>query len=98
LGGKESGVILPAEEHQLGTLAWRVSNVITSSQILYGQHVITGGIGVQDRFGDSGAPWDLIKEFEVNAEHIARKAVELIDIKKNAKEPIEHRVLAVSHR
>jgi transketolase len=33
---------------------------------------------VQDRFGDSGAPWELVKEFEVSAEHIAQKAAELI--------------------
>jgi transketolase len=80
---KQTGVILTAEEHQIGALAWRVSNVITSSPVLYGQPVITGAIGVKDRFGDSGAPWELIKEFEVSAEHIAHKAVELVDVKKN---------------
>jgi transketolase len=37
---------------------------------------------VKDRFGDSGAPWELIKEFEVSAEHIAAKAVELMGVKK----------------
>ena len=37
---------------------------------------------MKDRFGDSGAPWELIKEFEVSAEHIACKAVELVEIKK----------------
>jgi transketolase len=36
---------------------------------------------VKDRFGESGAPWELIKEFEVSAEHIAQKAVELIRVK-----------------
>ena len=96
---KETGVVLTAEEHQVGALAWRVSNVITSSPVLYGQPIITGAIGVQDRFGDSGAPWELIKEFEVSAEHIAHKAVELVDIKRNyAPEPIDHRVLAGSHK
>jgi transketolase len=80
---KQTGVILTAEEHQIGALAWRVSNVITASPVLYGQPVITGAIGVKDRFGDSGAPWELIKEFEVSAEHIAHKAVELVDVKKN---------------
>jgi transketolase len=43
--------------------------------------VITGAIGVKDRFGDSGAPWELIKEFEVSAEHSAQKAGELMAIK-----------------
>jgi len=79
---RETGVIVTAEEHQIGALAWRVSSVITESPLLYGVPVITGAIGVKDRFGDSGAPWELIKEFEVSAEHIARKAVELMDVKK----------------
>jgi hypothetical protein len=42
--------------------------------------------GVRDRFGDSGAPWELIKEFEVSAEHIAPKAVELIAIARMKKQ------------
>jgi transketolase len=94
---RETGVVLTAEEHQIGALAWRVSHVITTSPILYGQPVITGAIGVKDRFGDSGAPWELIKEFEVSAEHIAHKGLELVDIKKNHPHLAEeHRVLAGS--
>ena len=92
------GVIVTAEEHQIGALAWRVSNVITSSPVLYGEPVITGAIGVKDRFGDSGAPWELIKEFEVSAEHIAHKAVELVDIKKNHRLPVDEHLLTGSHR
>jgi transketolase len=95
---KQTGVILTAEEHQIGALAWRVSNVITGSPVLYGQPVITGAIGVKDRFGDSGAPWDLIKEFEVSAEHIAHKALELVDLKKNHRLALEEQHLAASHR
>ena len=79
---KDTGVVITAEEHQIGALAWKVSNVITSSPELYGRAVITGAIGVKDRFGDSGAPWELIKEFEVSAEHIAQKAHELMKLKK----------------
>jgi len=78
---KETGVVITAEEHQIGALAWRVSSVITECPELYGKPIITGAIGVKDRFGDSGAPWELVKEFEVSAEHIAAKAVELMKIK-----------------
>ncbi len=77
---KETGVVVTAEEHQIGALAWRVSGILTERPELYGVPVITGAIGVKDRFGDSGAPWELIKEFEVSAEHIAQKAVELMAI------------------
>jgi transketolase len=95
---KQTGVILTAEEHQIGALAWRVSNVITGSPVLYGQPVITGAIGVKDRFGDSGAPWELIKEFEVSAEHIAHKALELVDLKKNHRVTVAEDLLTGSHR
>jgi transketolase len=95
---KQTGVILTAEEHQIGALAWRVSNVITGSHVLYGQPVITGAIGVKDRFGDSGAPWELIKEFEVSAEHIAHKALELVDLKKNHRLALGEQQLVGSHR
>jgi len=53
---------------------------------------------VKDRFGDSGAPWELIKEFEVSAEHIAHKAMELVDLKKNHRLALEEQQLAGSHR
>jgi transketolase len=79
---RETGIVITAEEHQIGALAWRVSGLITESHELYGVPVITGAIGVKDRFGESGAPWELVKEFEVSAEHIAQKAVELMALKK----------------
>ena len=94
---KDTGIVVTAEEHQIGGLAWRVSNVITSSEELYGLPVITGAIGVKDRFGDSGAPWELVKEFEVSAEHIAKKAAELMTIKKTRRLEAEE-LLTVAER
>jgi len=82
----DTGVVVTAEEHQIGALAWRVSAILTESPDLYGLPLITGAIGVKDRFGDSGAPWELIKEFEVSAEHIAHKAAELMAFKKKRAE------------
>src|SRR5438270_3336205 len=84
---QETGVVVTAEEHQVGALAWRVSSVITESPELYETPTITGAIGVQDRFGDSGAPWELIKEFGVSAEHIAAKATELMVVKHETMRP-----------
>jgi transketolase len=86
---KETGVIVTAEEHQVGALAWRVSGIMTESPDLFGIPVITGAIGVKDRFGDSGAPWELIKEFEVSGEHIAQKAAELMAFAQVKKEEHE---------
>jgi len=85
---KETGVLVTAEEHQVGALAWRVSEIITRDHDFYGTPVLTGAIGVQDRFGDSGAPWELVKEFEVSAEHIAHKAAELMAVKQGRSEAV----------
>jgi transketolase len=81
---KATGIVLTAEEHQIGGLADRVCRIITESPELYQLPVITGSIGVKDRFGESGAPWELIKEFEVSAEHIAHKAYALYELKRKA--------------
>ncbi len=78
----DTGVIVTAEEHQVGALSGMASSIVSSSPALYGLPVITAAIGVKDRFGDSGAPWELIKEFEVSAEHIAEKAAALVQIKR----------------
>ncbi|MEO0051690.1 MAG: transketolase C-terminal domain-containing protein, partial [candidate division WOR-3 bacterium] len=74
----ETGVILTAEEHQIGGLANRVSYVLHTAPELYGKPVAFGAIGVKDRFGESGQPWELMWEFEVSAEHIAARARELL--------------------
>ena len=39
-------------------------------------------IGVEDRFGESGEPWELTKVFGLTAEHIAKRAKGLYERKK----------------
>jgi transketolase len=78
----ETGVVVTAEEHQAGGFGNQVAAAITKSAKVYsGQPVIVGMVGVKDRFGESGAPWELVKEFEVSAEHIAAEAKRLYDLK-----------------
>ncbi|MFC1563750.1 transketolase [candidate division KSB1 bacterium] len=77
----ETNCVITAEEHQIGGLAYRVSSAIMESGDFYGNSLLFGMIGVKDRYGDSGAPWELVKEFEVAGEHIAQKAKELYDKK-----------------
>ncbi len=91
---RETGAIVTAEEHQIGALAGRVSSIITESPQLYGHPVITAAIGVKDRFGDSGAPWELVKELEVSAEHIAIKAAELMAHKREPVDSCKSKVLS----
>src|ERR1700686_39164 len=64
----------------------RVSRILTESPQLYGLPVIAGAVGVTDRFGDSGAPWELMKEFEISARAHCRKKRELTAFKKKRAE------------
>jgi transketolase len=75
----ETGVVVTAEEHQIGGLANWVSQALHVAPELYGVPLAFGCIGVKDRFGESGQPWELMWEFEVSGEHIAAKAKELYD-------------------
>jgi transketolase len=77
----ETGVVVTAEEHQVGGFGNQVAAAIGKSARVYGKPTIIGMVGVQDRFGESGAPWELVKEFEVSAEHIAAEAKRLYDLK-----------------
>jgi transketolase len=79
---QDTGIIVTAEEHQVGGFGNLISAVVSQATELYKKPMLFGMIGVKDRFGESGASWELIKEFEVSAEHIAQKAKELFDIKK----------------
>ncbi|MGC9222321.1 MAG: transketolase [Terracidiphilus sp.] len=83
---RETGVVITAEEHQIGALAGLVSRIIAGSPGLCGTPIVAGAIGVKDRFGESGAPWDLVKLFELSAEHIAERAMELVSARKHAAE------------
>ena len=77
----DTGVVVTAEEHQIGGFGNQVAAVIGRAEKLYGKPIVMGMIGVKDRFGESGAPWELVKEFEVSAEHIAKEAKRLYDLK-----------------
>ncbi len=81
IAARDCGVVITVEEHQIGGLGNLVAAAIGRSVEVYGTPVIIGMIGVQDRFGESGFPWELIKEFEVSAEHIAAKAKTLHELK-----------------
>ena len=80
--GLETSIVLTAEEHQVGGLGNQVAGILMQSVAIYSKPVLMGMIGVKDRFGESGAPWELMWEFEVSGEHIARKAKDLVDVLK----------------
>ncbi len=78
---RETSVILTVEEHQKGGLGNLVSSAILSSRDLAGKNIIFEMMGIDDRFGTSGKPWELMKYFELSAEYIAVKSMELLKIR-----------------
>lgn len=69
LAAKECGAIVTAEEHQVtGGLGSAVSEVTS-------RHcpVPVEFVGMNDRFGESGQPHDLMKKFGLDSENILRK-------------------------
>jgi len=74
----ETKAVITAEEHQVGGLGNLVASVVKSEPSLYEIALPFDMIGVQDRFGESGKPWQLIKNFGLAAEHIAQKGKEIL--------------------
>jgi transketolase len=77
---EETNIIITCEEHQVGGFGNIIAGVIAQSKS-YDTPLLLDMIGVEDRFGESGAPWELIKTFELTAEHIAKKTKELCERK-----------------
>ncbi|MDD4362916.1 MAG: transketolase [Atribacterota bacterium] len=76
----EVSVLLTVEEHQKGGFGNIVAGVIATEKE-YKTSFLFDMIGVNDEFGLSGAPWELLKVFNLTAENIAAKAKELISKK-----------------
>jgi transketolase len=77
----ETGAIVTCEEHQIGGFGGLISSVINRERD-YRTPLLLDMIGVEDRFGESGGPWELMVRFKLTAEHIAEKAVKLLKKKK----------------
>jgi transketolase len=76
----ETGAIITAEEHQVGGLGNIVAGVVATARVLDGRRVPMAMIGMPDRFGESGEPWQLIRKHGLAAEHIADKARTLLSL------------------
>ncbi len=70
---RETQLIVTAEEHQKGGLGNLIAGVILEANLK--QTVKFKMIGIEDRFGESGGSWELMKYFGLSAEFIAQKVV-----------------------
>jgi len=75
---EETGIIITCEEHQVGGFGNIIAGVIAGGK-KYNSPLLLDMVGVDDKFGLSGAPWELLKTFELTAEHIVRRAKKLYD-------------------
>ncbi len=79
----ETGAVLTAEEHQVGGFGNIVAGAAATGKD-FPVSFVMDMVGVQDRFGESGEPWDLMVDFELVAESIAEKARSLMERKKKS--------------
>lgn len=72
---KEVNIIVTAEEHQKGGFGNLVAATIMEANLKNRPKFAM--IGVNDRFGESGEPWELLKAFGLTAEFIVKKVIDL---------------------
>jgi len=80
---EDTNILITIEEHQVGGFGNIIAGVIAQGKS-YDNPLLLDMIGVGDRFGESGAPWELTKIFGLTAEDIAKRAKGLYE-KKSSK-------------
>jgi transketolase len=73
----ETHLIVTAEEHQVGGFGNIIAGAILSHRQGSARPLLFDMVGVQDRFGVSGKPWELMQSFGLCAEHIAERVLRL---------------------
>jgi len=77
---RDTGAIVTAEEHQLaGGMGSAVSEVLSQEM-----PVPIEMVGVDDRFGESGSPWEVMKHLNLMPEDIALAAKKLLKRKNSS--------------
>jgi transketolase len=74
---EQTRLIVTAEEHQVGGFG----NIVAGAILQHGENcrrpLFFDMVGVNDRFGLSGKPWELVQEFGLSAEYIAQRVLQL---------------------
>jgi transketolase len=73
---KDIGLLITAEEHQVGGFGSIVA-AVAAQEKNSDEPLKIDMVGVEDKFGQSGAPWQLMQTFCLTAEHIADRATKL---------------------
>jgi transketolase len=83
---RETGAIITCEEHQKGGFGNIVAGAICRSPG-GAPPLLFDSIGMEDRFGESGRPWELMVMAGLTAEHIAARARALLGARGASREP-----------
>jgi len=79
----ETGIILTVEEHQVGGFGNLVAGAILQHRRAFDRPLQFDRLGVEDCFGLSGKPWELLQHFGLTAEHIAERVAHLVERKRD---------------
>jgi transketolase len=72
-----TGLVVTAEEHQKGGFGNLIAGAILRERKDFTDPLLLDMIGVEDRFGFSGKPWELVQTMGLTAEHIAERVLKL---------------------
>ncbi len=73
----EIGLLVTAEEHQVGGFGNIIAGAVLARRPRFDRPLLFDMVGVRDRFGVSGQPWELVRAFGLSAEHIADRVLRL---------------------
>jgi len=82
---EQTGAIVTAEEHQVGGFGNLVAGAILTARRNFELLLLLDMVGVQDRFGISGKPWELMQWFGLSAEHIAERVLRLQEKRRDSR-------------
>jgi transketolase len=92
----QTRLVVTAEEHQVGGFGNLIAGAVLRHRRAFEQPLLLDMLGVEDRFGLSGKPWELLQTFGLTAEHIAERVLALYERKQShvARVPEKSSVLA----
>lgn len=76
---EQTQAVVTAEEHQVGGFGNLVAGAILRHRRNFRLPLRLDMVGVEDRFGISGKPWELVQWFGLSAEHIAERVLRLLE-------------------
>jgi len=85
---EQTRLIVTAEEHQVGGFGNIVAGAILRHRQNYQQPLLLDMLGVNDRFGVSGKPWELMRNFGLCAEHMAERVLRLVERRRGGAKPL----------